>query len=544
MAKFRQIIKELHVHPAVTIFGCMLAVTALMVMFADSGKVRMMSVLLWTGVVSAVWFLGSESSVHRVKFEDAGRREHLLLILLVTALVLGCILPMGASPEWNGERQNHRDQYERMTESVLKGQLHLDYDIDPRLLEMENPYDVGLRESSGIDYEWDHAFYNGKYYLYFGIVPVFLVFLPYRLITGTALTGYHATQLFTTVGMVGMFALMYLLAKRFFPKMRFATYACLTGALSLLSFWYSSTTPSLYCTAISAAIMLMVWSLYFFTRAVFCTGPEHQNKQIILAFCGAWCGALAFGCRPPVALANLLVIPLLCVFLKQHKMSWKLFGKLFFAASPYIVVAVALMAYNYARFENPFEFGQAYQLTNTDQSAYGDMVANLDAGRIVRGIWENFLSVGERTRTFPYITFSGALVNFPVLALAFGGCNPAVRRKIRDGGLGGWMAMLTAVPLVITIIDIQWAPFLTERYRMDIYFVMALLCFLVVGFWGMSLKTEDAGLRFSKLISVVSFLTIFSCVVFWFIPNDANAVVCIPEILAWAEQFFMSAFTG
>ncbi|MBR3537441.1 MAG: hypothetical protein IKN79_00015, partial [Eubacterium sp.] len=42
--------------------------------------------------------------------------------------------------------------------------------------------------------------------------------------------------------------------------------------------------------------------------------------------------------------------------------------RLLLAASPYIVTAAALMTYNYVRFENPFEFGQTYQLTVVDQT--------------------------------------------------------------------------------------------------------------------------------------------------------------------------------
>lgn len=36
------------------------------------------------------------------------------------------------------------------------------------------------------------------------------------------------------------------------------------------------------------------------------------------AFLGALCGALAFGCRPPVAMVNLLLIPLLITFLRRN----------------------------------------------------------------------------------------------------------------------------------------------------------------------------------------------------------------------------------
>ena len=76
---------------------------------------------------------------------------------------------MSLSPVWNGTIPGHRDQYERMAQSILNGHLYLEYeDVDPRLSEMENPYDPQARKELGIYYHWDHAFYNGKYYMYFG----------------------------------------------------------------------------------------------------------------------------------------------------------------------------------------------------------------------------------------------------------------------------------------------------------------------------------------------------------------------------------------
>jgi hypothetical protein len=37
--------------------------------------------------------------------------------------------------------------------------------------------------------------------------------------------------------------------------------------------------------------------------------------------------------------------------------------------------------------------------------------------------------------------------------------------------------------VLITAVDIMWAPYLLERYRMDIYFLMGIACFIIIGFW-------------------------------------------------------------
>lgn len=59
-----------------------------------------------------------------------------------------------------------------MADSLLEGHLYLDYsDVDPRLLRMENPYNPEARTEQGVAVHWDHAWYEGHYYMYFGIVP-------------------------------------------------------------------------------------------------------------------------------------------------------------------------------------------------------------------------------------------------------------------------------------------------------------------------------------------------------------------------------------
>lgn len=108
-----------------------------------------------------------------------------LAVLFVTIMI--CTIPMSFSPIWNGTIPGHRNQYEKMAESILNGHLYLEYeDIDQRLVSMKNPYDPRAREEAGVYYHWDHAYYKGQYYMYFGIVPVFLLFLPYRILTGIA----------------------------------------------------------------------------------------------------------------------------------------------------------------------------------------------------------------------------------------------------------------------------------------------------------------------------------------------------------------------
>ena len=440
------------------------------------------SEMVWTyGCILAMlcFALRPQSQVHNQLLENFNFAKIWVILFVTMATVACCILPMDNHSLWNGEIPGHRNQYELMAENLLEGRLHFAYGDESALLALENPYDPAARKASGLPYHWDHAYYDGQYYMYFGIVPVLLLFLPYRVLTGTALTTYCATQVFTAVFIVGVFALFYLLVRKFFPKLPLSVYLALSVAISVMSIWYAAAEPALYCTAITAAMALEIWSLYFFVRGVWCV--EKENKQLVFAGIGAALGALVFGCRPPIALANLLVLPMLWVFLKQRKFSRKLLGKMALAALPYVVVAVALMAYNYARFDNPFEFGQKYQLTVADQSQYSLRLDAETLQKLFESTKDNFFFHEDRSETFPYLKTNSVFFNFPILLLGLGAI-PGWRGLKKTGLLPLFLFTgITAV--VITAVDVLWTPYLLERYRMDIYFLMGIGCFVAFGAW-------------------------------------------------------------
>ncbi len=402
-----------------------------------------------------------------------------VLVALVT--LLSVTAPMNDLPLWNGDRAGHRNQYELMAEALLDGKIYIDYGDTEGLEALENPYDPDERKESGVAYHWDHAYYNGHYYMYFGIVPVLLVFLPYRMITGTPLTTFHATQLFCAIAIIGIFALFYKLAKLFFGKMSWTVYLSFSAAFSVMSVWYASAEPALYCTAISSAIALEVWSIYFFIWAVW--GEKRENIQILLAAIGALLGALVFGCRPTVALANILVLPMLAVFIRQRKFTLKLLGKLTLAALPYVAVGAALMLYNYVRFENPFEFGQRYQLTVADQSNYSIALNGETLIHLFDDGIKNFFGTKQIKADFPYLQTSSVFFNFPILFLGVCMFAKPVYKKLCEYKLLPLMYGFCAAPAVICAFQILWTPYLLERYRMDMYFLVGIFCFIAVGVW-------------------------------------------------------------
>lgn len=477
-------------------------------------------VWLYIGALAMILFaLRPSSPLHSAPVEGSTRGKRISTLIVATVTVLVCVLPMGALPIWNGEIPDHRNQYELMADAILEGRIDFNYGDEDLLAVLENPYDPEERSKAGVYYHWDHAYYNGHYYMYFGIVPVFLLFLPYRVLTGMPLTTYHATQIFVAAAILGIFALFHMLAKRFFGRMPHSVYLLLSVAFSVMSVWYSIAEPALYCTAITAAIALSVWSLYFFVRAVFY--EERENRQILLATVGSLLGALVFGCRPPIGLANVLVIPLLAVFVRQRKFTAKRLLKLVLAAIPYVAVGVALMLYNYVRFDNPFEFGQAYQLTVADQSQYRVVLDAATLLRIINNTGYSFFTIGSLGMQFPYVSPVGVAFNFPILFLLAFLLSPAVIKELKERRLLLFTVGFIAAALLITAIDIVWSPYLLERYHMDIYFLLGIACFLVIGAKYRT-YTERQRAGFSCAVSILSVFTVLS-----------SALLCICTVGAY-----------
>lgn len=462
-------------------------------------------------------FRNAAAKVHGSAIDFTQRRSRIILLIVVALVLLVCLEPMGWAPLWNGEVPGHRDQYEKITEAFLQGQLYFDVEVDPALLELDNPYDRDARIEAGVesrqwDDMWDHAYYDGHYYMYFGVVPVLLLFMPYRVLTGSPLTTYHATQVFAGLYIVGLFLLFAYLSKKFFPKLPFAVYLLLTTAVTVMSIWYCVSYPALYCTAIISALCMMIWSLYFFVRAVF--DENITKKTFLFAALGSLFGALAFGCRPTIALGNLMVIPLLITFIRRRKLTGKQWCCTALCALPYVAVAAGLMWYNNARFDNPFEFGQSYQMTVEDQSQYANMFA-----------YVNWDAVGEVLLDALFLSDCdpidyGIFVSFPILFLGLvGAFRKGSRSYLVKSGLGLVIPTAVVTTIVIVIMGILWTPYLLPRYTMDYLWLMGIALFVGVG---ALYQRERVNARLTLIVGILSVFTVIVCIALFCTPYDSN----------------------
>ncbi len=454
----------------------------------------------------------------------------IVITLLVTVLI--SILPMPLSPYWNGSLKQWADkqQYSRMADALLQGRLYIDNgNIDPKLEAMENPYDRTERKRLGVQYNWDEAYYNHHYYMYFGVVPTIVLFLPYKLLTGTDLLSYQATQVFASLTIIGMFYLFYILCSSFFKKFPLSLYLLLSSSFSILSIGYSIAAPALYCTAIVSGICFMVWGIICFIKGMWVESGKKSSRKYL--FLGACFGALAFGCRPPVALANLIVIIILykilfnCDNSKIEKVKNMLTLLL-----PYVFVGIALMIYNYARFDNAFEFGQSYQLTVADQHNYGSFLKRFDLKEILVKVMANFYVRYKFSDVFPFIHYNGVFINFPILLLSARIFSKDIVASLKKKKLYYITSAMVWLSVLITFFDAYWSPFLVERYRLDFYYLLCIASFITIATW-LEQITEDKRRFLISFLVVLAFAVFVVEFLFFCLPYEGSYTVCYPHVL-------------
>jgi len=462
------------------------------------------------------------SWLHRVRMNELKRKHKLICAFTVAVTCLAAFQTMTVSDWWTDAGPDYQFQYEAMTEAILDGHLYLDLEVAPELSAMDNPYDAVKRSEENVPFYWDHAFYKDHYYMYFGVVPVFLLFVPLKLI-GISLYSYQATQIFVVFIILGMFAVFYELIKRMCPEIPLTGFLSVFAASSWITVWYAVKYPALYCTANSGGVCLAVWGFYFCYRA-FVTDGE-RRKTVVHAVLGALFSALTFGCRPTIGIFCLVLIPLLYFYLKRCGSLFE-FAKVFAVfCVPFVIVAAFLMLYNYARFENPFEFGQSYQLTIIDQQNYGNNKIRLN--ECITGLLFHFFGYESISDTFPFIHQDGCFVLFPFLFTGIFSIGLTGVKERGDTMVRGLAGMICLSVVIISFYHVMWAPIVYRRYALDFNF---LLCFLsMFGTCGLYWRSRDHA-RVSFWLTMLAAYTFVICFLLFFVDYDYSIATHQPEL--------------
>ena len=264
-----------------------------------------------------------------------------------------------------------------LVDAFEAGQVHLLATPSEELLAMENPYDWSARRAEGVSYLWDHLLFEGKYYSYYGIAPVILLFLPYHLLTGEYFVTSVAVCLFGALGIVFLSLLYLEFCERFCKKLPNNILLSTFVILQLSSgVWYNFMSPLFYEIAQSSAFMFTVAGFFFLLRSGILGEGKIKYRHIVL---GTMMLSWAVLCRATTAVYCIAALVMLFWgFMKhrrmlnetypdtQKKRQTEITKYLVSTFICFVLIGGIQVIYNWVRFGNPLDFGIQYSLTIND----------------------------------------------------------------------------------------------------------------------------------------------------------------------------------
>ncbi len=380
------------------------------------------------------------------------------------------------------------DQYQQLTSAFLERRLSINVDCDEaQFASLQNPYDLSERDEVGATGDfWDRAYYNGKFYSYFGVVPVFTVYYPVYFLTGKLPVARLASAIVTCYAIVFLSLLYALVLKRFCKGVPLIP--ALLGQAALIfgtMILPLNAEEVFYSIAVISGIGSLAAFLFFLLTAYY---EESFKKRIVYLVLSGIAAVFIAGSRPSLLIycAAALVPAFFILGSKSEKPGRKL-AYVCSIGVPVVLGAGALMAYNYMRFDSPFEFGFSYQLTVSSAAANTLTLAYLPAM-----LYHYFLEQPEYSLTFPYLDVNwhdlGAYPRFTFVhccvgAFAFPAAwgvflYPAAKRK--DRFKSRFTLSLLVLAVLLAFVDMCKAGAL-YRYTADIM-VPILLVALVAAF--------------------------------------------------------------
>ncbi|MEG1886367.1 MAG: hypothetical protein RR182_08840, partial [Alistipes sp.] len=475
-----------------------------------------MRFLLAAGVLALIYIFRPRSSIYRCSIVNHSRKSKTCIILTVvieiylvtTFLLMGSNLVGVATPTYNSGSWNksgivntfkvggdNAQQYAELAKSMASGKFYLEEEPPQWLQTMADPYDKGARDevqkATGEEYLFDVAYYEGHYYVYFGVVPVLLFYLPFFLATGASFPTAIGVLIAAIAFILGCSALLDRFARYHFKRVSLGLYLLLQiplvfgcGILYLLKF------PTFYSLPIMLALAFSVWGIYFWMR-----GRSAPTAAAGWYLAGSTCMALVVGCRPQLVLLSFLAFPLFwrLFITEQHLMTRKGTIEFICLIAPYLIVLAGLCWYNKMRFGSLFDFGANYNLTVNDMTKRG-----WNVGRLAPALFAYFIQPPTVSGVFPYIqpalfettymgqtikevTFGGVFVCLPFLwILPFAKRILTLRIRQRSTRtIAGVIIVLLSAGIIIGLLDAQMAGIL-QRYFADFSFMFLMATVLLV----------------------------------------------------------------
>lgn len=330
-----------------------------------------------------------------------GRKRETVGTAVLAAAIIGIYVFLcgGYDKQPYGFSRDSLRYYHLLVDGFLAGRTSLLLEPPPELAKMADPYDPVQRGEFGLH---DGTYYKGKYYLYFGVGPAIALFLPFRLLTGVHFSENLAVGLFCAGGFLSSLALFLGLRRRFFPGVTSGWVHWATLMLGVANFCPVMLVRSdFWEVPIAGAFFFSCFGLLALWRGL--GGNAGADRRWL------WLSSAAFGlgvaCRPHLIFAA-AVLGFVWLWRQRDLRSAREPERraggdrdalaLFL---PLTVVTIALLAYNYARFGDPLEFGQKYQIGGVSMRHFAVMNPKF----IPINFYFNFLAPAQFQRYFPFV---------------------------------------------------------------------------------------------------------------------------------------------
>lgn len=447
----------------------------------------------------------------------APRRDQALALCVIGAIVwCYCWTATSNSPEhppWFGDQPG--SYYAGLVDGFKHGHLYLDLPVDPRLVQAPDPYLPALRALV----PHDLSYFRGHYYIYYGVAPVVALELPWRLITGRHLPPATAVVIFVTIGFLSATALWLSVRRRYFPHSGPIALGAGIAVLGLASATQALLRrPDLWEEPIAAGYGFAMAALFCLYRAL-----QGQRTSTWLAAAGVALG-LAVGSRPSYFAGAAAFVPVLAWLWRREGVAgdrWRWPNGRWWRATlalggPFSAILAGLAWYNFARFGNPFEFGQTYQ----SSYVFGDekpQLFNLSFGAFNAFVY--YLAPPQWSRYFPFIKMIhvpagphnleyvyGLLPHFPFVGLALAA--PLALRRRAPAERKTLVAFLGSLAMFYLLVGGLLLCFrgAAARYMAD--FTPALMLLAGIGLLGAERST--AGWARRVLVSLAAAAAAFS----------------------------------
>ena len=537
----------------------------------DFNNTRFMVTL---GVLVLVFMFRPKSAIYRIRIVENPVRSKASIIavvaveiMLVTSFLfygsnlVGVATSSYNQGSWDGVSLvntfevggDNAQQYADLARAMAHGQLYLEEEPPQWLQDMNDPYDKGARDElqkeTGEEYLFDVAYHDGHYYVYFGVVPVLLFYLPFYLVTGANFPTAIGVLIAAIAYILGVSALLDRFARYHFKRVSLGVFLLLQIPLVFCSgIMYLVKFPTFYSLPIMCALAFSVWGLYCWMRGRL---SRHACAWYVA---GSLCMALVAGCRPQFLVLSLLAFPLFWrTFITERRILTARGAREFACLiAPYLVVAAGIMGYNYARFGSFTDFGANYNLTVNDMTKRG-----MNAGRLAPAFFSYFLQPPNVTGVFPFVqatdfdttymgqtikevTFGGIFACLPVLwVLPFAGRALRLRSRQRSTRtIWGIVVVLLVTGVLVALLDAEMAGIL-QRYYADFSFMFLAAAVLLIFIVNENLDpaSQMRNVLIKVLLVLVAISVLYSALV-CFVPETG----WYSDIYPWAYQNLIETF--